>query len=865
MRGRVTVTNTTNGPLDSYRATLAGPDRALGERPVDEAVDGGGRLRPHWSGIADTYGRLGDGELRRRSAEIALLLEQDGVTYNPGTGGRRRPWLLDPVPMVVPGDEWDHLARGVEQRAVLLDLVLSDLYGPRQLLRRGLIPPEMILGDPQFERACDGLELPGPRQLVLSAVDLVRCRDAGWTVLGHRTQAPSGAAFALENRRVISRVFPNLFHASGVQRLARFLRALLTALRNAAPPGVHDPTIVILSPGSLSETAFEHASIAAQLGLPLVQGADLALRDGRVWLRTVARPVPVHVILRRVDSWYCDPLELRADSTLGLPGLVDACRTRSVSVVNTLGSGVLENAGLPGVLPRLARELLGEELALPSAEVFWCGDPAARSHVLANLGSLVVRPLSRSSMEHAHDTTVATVAQIDELRRRIEARPHLWVGQRHVEPSTAPVLGPAGLEARPTVLRTFAVAAGDGYLTMPGGLARTAGPRPDAPIANRAGALAKDVWVLGTAAEPDTDFWLAPADEVVSAAPATAPARAAENLYWLGRYAERAEATIRLLRVVNARRDEFQSAPPGPGPAALSVLLEALTLVTGTLPGFVGDAGKATQAAPEHEILSLVVDETRVGTVANSIGRMNDAIEAVRDQLSVDTWLVVGSLQRELDRLRESGPAADDAITNVLDELLHGLLALAGLAGESMVRDQAWHFMEAGRRLERALQTTTLVSRTLAVERSAPAESLVLESVLSAGESIITYRRRSRSRARLSAVLELLIADSGNPRSVRFQLDALERSLVALAETADTRRADTAVHGARSALVEVQRSAAGLVLTDERGRRPALVAFGDEVRTTLMTVSDTVADTWFTHFVPQRSVVTPVERPGEHR
>ncbi len=729
-------------PMSGYRPPIDGHD---------EMMTAAGGIREHWAGVTSAYRSLGVAELARRRAEIQMLLEQDGVTYNNPAEQLRpnRSWTLDPVPFIVPSEEWTLIERGMIQRAELLDLVLQDLYGERRLLRTGIVPPEMILADPQFVRACDGIRLPGDKQLVVFGTDLTRSADGGWVALGQRTQAPSGAAYALENRRVMSRVFPHLFRSAGVHRLTPFVEAMRAALLDAAPDGVDDPTVVILSPGSLSETAFEHASIAAQLGYPLVQGADLQARNGRVGVRTVGGWVPVHVILRRVDADFCDPLELRSGSTLGIPGLTDACRAGTVSVVNTLGSGVLENAGLGGLMDTLANHFFGSDLIVGSVPSWWCGDPASRSHVLAHLGELVVRPLSRSTLEHSIDTTMSSAADIDDLRRRIEASPQHWVGQQRMEPGSAPVLTDAGLAPRATVLRTFAVAHNGSYVALPGGLARARSGDVDGPITNRAGAESKDTWVLGADGTQVGEFRPEHAAPV-RARPITAlPASAAEHLFWLGRYAERAEATVRLIRTINARLDEFDQAPPGPGPASVTALLEALTRITGTFPGFVGDDATALLADPTDELLSVVIDDRRPGTVAHAIRHMFAAIDVVRDQLSIDTWLVVGSLQRELDRLEHGGGDGDgeDATSGVLDALLHGLLALAGLANESMVRDLGWQFMEAGRRIERALHVSTLVGSALNSERSAPVDSLIAESVLTAGESIITARRRDRSHA----------------------------------------------------------------------------------------------------------------------
>ncbi len=845
----------TDDPIGRYRPSGSAHD---------EMIDRAGAVRAHWAKLVESYRALGATELARRQDEISLLLEQDGVTYNVADDRRRphRPWELDPLPLVLPSDEWAAIERGMTQRAELLDLVLRDVYGERKLLRSGVIPPELVLGDPSFLRACDRILLPSNKQLVVYGIDLTRGADGSWKAIGNRTQAPSGAAYALENRRILSRVFPSLFRNADVHRLAPFVRSLRAALQGVSPVGVDDPSIVVLSPGSLSETAFEHAFIATQLGYPLVQGSDLEVRDGQVWLRSVGEQMPVHVILRRLDAWFCDPLELNPESTLGVAGLTDACRAGAVSVVNTLGSGVLENAALATRLPMLARTILGSDLELESVPSWWCGDTAGRSHVVANLGELVLRPSSRIAGGHSIDTALLSSAELEQWRRRIEGERAHWVGQERFQPTTAPVLADATLRPRDTVVRTFAVARDDSYVVMSGGLARTANDDSGAPIANRAGAISKDIWVLSSEPETLSGFWLAGPGQPASPPMSTLPARAAENLFWLGRYAERAESTLRLLRTINARRDEFQHRGASPGPTAVAVLLDSLTRITGTYPGFVGDDRAALHLDPDDELFALVVDESRPGTVAHAVRHMLDAVDELRDQLSVDTWLVIGSLQRELDSLDPPSADRDEAVTNVLSALLQGLLALSGLAAESMVRDQGWHFMDAGRRLERALQVCALVGCTLADEHDPGTESLVVESTLTAAESIITYRRRYRSRARASTVLDLLLTDAGNPRSLRFQIDRLHEDLLAIhaghsgttASTAPPLVLDLAhmVHTAESSL---------LADADPAGRRVRLDQLTSSITSTLRRCADAVGSDNFTRFVPQHSVVTPAEAP----
>jgi uncharacterized circularly permuted ATP-grasp superfamily protein len=394
-------------------------------------VDADGTPRAHWTHLSDAFRELGVDELLRRREEAARLVDQDGVVYNaygdsPRTGQR---WLLDPVPTVLSSREWESIETGVIERAELLNLVLEDLYGPRRLLRRGLLPPAVVFSHAGFLRQCDQVRLPGAQQLFTYAVDIGRDADGRPHVLSDRTQAPSGFGYALEARAVISRVFPSLYRDSQVHRLAPFLRSLRVALQGVAPPEVEDPRIVVLTPGSWNETAFEHAFLASTLGFPLVEGADLTVRSDGVWMRSLGKLEPVHVILRRVDAWWCDPLELRADSQLGVAGLTQAVRSGAVSVVNTLGSSVLENPALMAFLPGLCEHLTGRPLRLGSVPTWWCGEEDGRRYVLEHLDSLVARPISREVGTTAVLGWECSRAELDALRRAIEARPMQWVGQ----------------------------------------------------------------------------------------------------------------------------------------------------------------------------------------------------------------------------------------------------------------------------------------------------------------------------------------------------------------------------------------------------------------------------------------------------
>ncbi len=779
--------------------------------------------------LAAAFDEIGLDELYRRRSEAASLLNQDGVVYNaysesPSPG---RAWRLDPLPTVLSSHEWQEIESGVLERAELLSLILEDIYGARDLLRRRLLPPELVYGHAGFLRAADGIRIPGANQLFLYAVDLGRDEHGDLLALADRSQAPSGAAYALENRTVISRVLPSLYRDAQVHRLAPFFRSLRTSLQEVAPPSVENPRIVVLTPGPLNETAFEHATLAATLGYPLVQGSDLTVRGDRVWMRSVGQFEPVDVILRRVDDWYSDPLELRSDSQLGVPGLLEMARAGSVAVVNTLGSGVLENPALMAFLPALGKHLLGSEPSLASVPTWWCGDPESLRYVLEHLDELVVRPISHGPGRSTRLGWELSEAELEQLRARIRHEPSGWAAQAEVPLSSVPVLTDEGLESRRSVMRAFAVARKDSYVVMPGGLTRVQPSGEAHRMSGQAGSVAKDTWVL--ASEPETlgAFWLQSGPAIEGIDPmASIPSRAAENLWWLGRYAERAEAITRLLRTVVDRTNEFGGGTNPAGSMALSELMGALHWISG---------GQAT--------------------LADSVRALLDNAYAVRDQLSRDTWLVIGPLERIMRELRVPIEEPQLQSQAALQQVIQSLLALGGLGVESMVRDLGWRFMDAGRRLERSIQLLSLLQSTVVNARDTATDSIVLESVLSAAESIITYRFRYRSHAQLETLLDLLLLDTGNPRSLAYQLDRLIDDLEALPLNGRARLRPEQRLALEAATMLRLAEPETLARVDEHGGRPALEQLLGDLVDRLLAAGQAVDSEHFVHTAPTVSLV----------
>jgi uncharacterized circularly permuted ATP-grasp superfamily protein len=555
--------------------TLLSGYSALGGR-YDELLSGPGVPRPHWQVFVEALASREGPEVSETLSLMEREIRENGITYNvyADPKGADRPWEVDPLPLLLPAGEWEQIEAGIIQRAELLNRVLADIYGPQTLLRNGLIPPSVVFGHSGFLHQAQGIRPPGGVHLFQYAADLARSPDGHWWVASDRTQAPSGAGYALENRLVVSRVFPELYRELHVEQMAPFFAGLREAMLSFAPKGDGPPLVALLTPGPYNETYFEHALLARYLGFALVEGNDLTVRDGCVWMKTVEGLKRVHAILRRQDDDYCDPLELRSDSALGIAGLTDCARRGTVFLANALGSGVLESGALLGYLPRLSRQLMGEPLKLPSVATWWLGEPAAFADAWKRLDQLIIKPLERSQKEPHVFGADLSAAERAELHARVAARPQRYVAQEWVHVSQAPVLerGPREVLAARTVgLRVFAVATPDGYKVLPGGLTRVAGDGDSRVIAMQRGGRSKDTWVLSDS-PVNASFTLlsstvTPEDLVASRS--NLPSRVAENLFWFGRYGERCDTAARLLRVaisdvLDDTPGRFEGTPPTP-------------------------------------------------------------------------------------------------------------------------------------------------------------------------------------------------------------------------------------------------------------------------------------------------------------
>jgi uncharacterized circularly permuted ATP-grasp superfamily protein/uncharacterized alpha-E superfamily protein len=712
-------------------------------------------------------------EIRRRRDTCDRLVHEQGITYHvyDDPRGVERPWQLDPIPLVMAPDEWRALEAGLIQRATLLNKILADCYSSQELIRSRWLSPALIFAQRDFLRPCHGIRVANGTFLNFYAADLARSPDGRWWVVSDRTQIPTGAGYALANRLVTSRISPEAFRDNHVHRVAGFFREVQTTLSRLAPRPSDKARVVVLTPGPHNETYFEQAYLARYLGYTLVEGQDLTVRHNYVFLKTLSGLERVDVILRRVDDDFCDPLELRNDSILGVPGLVEAIRAGNVVTANALGTGLVQSPAFMPFLPGLCRHILGEELKLPSVATWWCGQKAARDYVLEHLDDLILKPAFRMCVRTPDPEKPLTDVERTALKRHIEFDPDMFVAQERAELSTALSMEKDGFVSRPVSLRVFLVATEDGYCVMPGGLTRVS---PDASgrfISMQRGGSSKDTWVTSeTPVEGITLLQGASQNVELRRTGNNLPSRLADNFFWLGRYSERADATARLLRSALQR---FNPERAGGAQTLVAPLLQTLES-QGQLPDLSAKPELRQNAeAFEAELLAAIFDPSRPGSLRHTADHLQRLATHVRDRTSNDMWQVLSTLNDRLSTPPKKLVMLAGDATCVLNETLLGLAAFHGLARENMTRAQAWRFLDMGLRIERAVYLCTLLDATL---NSPDAENpSLLEAVLEVADSSITFRSRYTLLPGVPAVFDLVLLDDKNPRSVLFQIKQLSK------------------------------------------------------------------------------------------
>jgi uncharacterized circularly permuted ATP-grasp superfamily protein/uncharacterized alpha-E superfamily protein len=820
---------------------------------LDEVFGADGVAYPHcrdWVGAIEVMGVT---EMQRRWDQARRLIRDNGVTYNVygDPRGMDRPWELDPIPLLVEASEWSAVARGLEQRAALLNRILVDIYGEQKLLARGLLPPELVLGMPGFLRPLHGVKLPGGIALHLAAADLARAPGGGFWVLGDRTQTPSGSGYALENRIVISRTLPTVFHDCRVQRLASYFRTLRDSLLSLAPRGRESPRIVLLTPGPHNETYFEHAYLARYLGFALVEGADLTVRDRHVYVKTLGGLERVDVILRRLDDAFCDPLSLRSESSIGVAGLVHAVRAGNVAVANSLGSGLVETPAMLSFLPRLCRELLGEDLLLPSVPTWWCGESEFLRYVLEHFDSLVIKSahFGPGAFEPVF-VGVLSEAERNALRERIIARPEAYVAQECVQLSTAPVWTRGSLQPRHVAIRAYVTHSPRGYEAMPGGLTRVSATQDSLVVTMQRGGGSKDLWVRASEAEVSQVTLLRsptlPAEILRSGG--DLPSRVADNLFWFGRYLERAEGMVRLLRALFARLTN--ESVPGQTPE-VAPLVRALEVTSELEPGSLMDA--TLRSSSDEDIARLLLTAHPPNALRATVIAAHRAGSVVRDRLSSDTWRVVSHIER-LTAEASHAPSfhLSDAF-DLLGQLVLLFSALSGLSHENMTHGPGWRFADMGRRVERLHHVSRLL-HTILVPVD-PHDGPTLEALLEIADSAITYRTRYLGMLQVPLVLDLLMTDDSNPRSAVYQLVALNEHIEHLPRADRSPQLAEEARIALRALTRVRLAdVRALAALDPNGRRSALEALLVELVHEAPSLAVSLTRSYLTHAQPSQSL-----------
>ncbi|MBD3764456.1 MAG: circularly permuted type 2 ATP-grasp protein [Rhodobacterales bacterium] len=719
------------------------PPLLAGYRPPpgasDELLDPQGRVRPVWRGLLAHLAGLDVADLAARFHRGDQYLRDAGVFFRAisENGSAERDWPFSHIPVLIDETDWAQIGVGLIQRADLLERVMADLYGPARLIAQGHLPPALVAENPEWLRPMVGVAPRGGHYLHFLAFEIGRGPDGTWWVLGDRTQAPSGAGFALENRVATTRVFSEFYPGARVQRLAGFFGAFRQALMDLrAEP---DSRVGILTPGPLTDTYFEHAYIARYLGFMLLQGEDLTVEGGRLMVRTVAGLRPISVLWRRLDAAWADPLELDPASRLGTPGLIGALRQGSVTMVNALGSGVLETRALLAFLPAIARAMTGQDLILPNIATWWCGQAAERKHVAAHPERMVVSP-ALSTRQPFDEATVPLDPEDPGLGAWLARQGPRLVAQEAVTLSTTPAQIEGRLVPRPMSLRVFLLRTAQGWQIMPGGFARIGRTADPTAIAMQKGGAAADVWIVSDRPVATPTLLPATTAPYQRPRPGVLPSRAADNLFWLGRYVERAEGTMRLLRARNARLAEA-----GEGAAPLFAVVDPLLAGQGVDPA---------EGIPQG--------------LLDTLGRATASAGQVRDRFSPDGWSALADLDKTAHRFATRVSPGDDA-ARALGKLLRKLSGFAGLVQDNMYRFLGWRFLELGRYIERA----GAAAQWLAILADPDAPEGALDLAVEVGDSVMTHRRRFALTTSRDTVVDLLALDPANPRAIRFQVEGI--------------------------------------------------------------------------------------------
>ncbi|MFD0988503.1 circularly permuted type 2 ATP-grasp protein [Mariniflexile jejuense] len=828
----------------------------------DEVLKSNMTINPNWEKLLDNLTQMGTETLISKQNEIDWLMDENGVTYNVYNDpkGMHRTWELNIVPFLLHQKEWETIEKGIKQRSELLNLILKDIYGERKLIKNGIIPPEVVYAHRGFLRQCDQIQYKTAKNLLIYSADLARGPDGRMWVVNDRTQAPSGMGYALENRYSVSRVLPDIFNNINVKHPTHFFYDFNQMLIEAAPQNNNNPNIVILTPGPLNETYFEHAYMSSFLGYPLVTGNDLVVRDGNVWMKTLKELKQVDVIYRRVDDVFMDPLELREDSYLGVAGLLDVVRVQNVTIVNPIGSGVLENSGLIPFMNAICKYFLNEELILPQIASWWCGQEKERNYVLNNLSNLVVKRIDRSNRESIFFCEFLKPKQLENLKKEILSNPYSFVAQEKISFSTAPDFVKGTLEPRKVMCRTFSIAHNDGYSVMPGGLVRVAAERENLFVSNQRGGVSKDCWIVTDEHQTSIQNYAWDNTCKISISGINdLPSNTAENLYWSGRYLGRALVTARFLRTVLNKMNNEQYNHNKQQSESLTLLLQSITNITSTFPGFVGDEeGEDALQNPVEEIVSLMLDKSRIGSFAQTLSSFNHSYYTLRNLWSKDMWRVFDGIQKIWKRFEEEDDKTSiSVLIKVLDRIITRLIAFMGLIEESILVEQGLLLYFIGLQTEQAMMNIAKCRSLLVVNYKEQPQYEILEALLTSHESLNIYRYSYRSYLSIENVINLILLDKEYPKSLTYQLRRIQKDIDRLPHSEVTGKATDSQKFISEADFKIRslNIESLLKLDDAAVIRQNLDDTLSELSDLLHETSLAISDTYFNHAYQQKQLV----------
>ena len=850
------------GLLNTYKESI---------NSYDEVLDQNGQVKPYWQGLFDTLEAIGISELELRNQEIVKKLKENGVTYNVYGSNKEsnRAWKLDPIPFLIHESEWKIIEEGLKQRARLLDLILKDLYGPQTLIKNAIIPAELVFDNSGFLLPCFDISQKSNKQLLNYAVDLARGPDGKMWLLDNRTQAPSGAGYALENRIVMSKVIPELNKKTYRKRLSPYFSQLQQTVDSLGNNSNENPNVVFLTPGPGNETYFEHVYLSSYLGYTLVQGNDLLVRDGFVWLKSIDQLERVDVIIKRLDDSWCDPLELRRDSLLGIPGLLQVIRLGNVSVVNPPGTSVLENYGLMAFMQNACKFLLKEPLLMPSVATWWCGQAKELKFVLENLPKLIIKKTNRKQGFRSIYGRLLTIEQLAELKNQILESPKDYVAQEEVSLSTTPSFINGTIEPRFAALRAFLIADGEDYKVMQGGLTRSSAVKGKFEISNQLGGISKDTWIIS---DTPTEYLEKPVERknTNNQLNNSLTSRNAENLFWLGRLCERTMALRSFLKIILNRLNENVTKHGNKQPEFLVVLLKSLTHLTQTYPGFVGKEPKEGEEVfdneaifedPIVELLLLINDPTKPGSVVYNLQSLLNTINQVSEKWNHDTRRIINLVEDSLLALKNTNTNNINYVNHGLDKLHIRLFSFYGNINETLPRDNGFYLLEAGKNVERILSLLSVFRSTFNFKKIEEEEAVLMEAILENHHLLAQYRNIYKSHLSLKAVISMIFLEKNLPYTLSYLLDTLSYYLSKLPKTNDPHRLSIAEKSALEASTIVKLiDADNLVQVDTATQfRFELDETISKVFELICTVSNNLSSLYFNHSVMQHSVLDTLE------